>query len=141
MTRTYPVELTTMCLIRNQKGAVLIQERKKSDWPGWTFPGGHVEKDESLTSCITREVREETGLIIQPKLMGLAEWLNGEKGERELCGLFCSDATSEFQGTDLFWLPESELAPEKLAGTLGDLLPIFLGEKQAAFFTPQLTLY
>ncbi|MGC3059303.1 NUDIX domain-containing protein [Enterococcus faecalis] len=23
-----------------------MQERQKKDWPGWTFPGGHVEKNE-----------------------------------------------------------------------------------------------
>lgn len=141
MTRAFAVEMTTMCLIRNAKNELLIQERKKSDWPGWTFPGGHVEKGESLTDCVIREVKEETGLVIQPKLMGIAEWLNGEEGEREICGLFCGETTADFQGEELFWLPESNLIPEKLAGTLGDLIPIFLGQKQAAFFSPKLTIY
>lgn len=44
MNRNFEVELTTLCMIRNQKNEILVQERQKKDWPGWTFPGGHVEK-------------------------------------------------------------------------------------------------
>ena len=28
------------------------------------FPGGHLEKDETLKECLIREIREETGIII-----------------------------------------------------------------------------
>ena len=43
MNRNFEVELTTLCMIRNQKMKSLCKNDKK-DWPGWTFPGGHVEK-------------------------------------------------------------------------------------------------
>jgi len=36
-----------------------------SDESVWQFPGGHLEADESVTGCAAREVKEETGLIVQ----------------------------------------------------------------------------
>lgn len=40
-------------------GKVLVQERKKQDWPGIAFPGGHVEAGESFTEAVIQEVWEE----------------------------------------------------------------------------------
>ena len=31
----------------------------------WQFPGGHLEKDESVIECASREVAEETGLKVK----------------------------------------------------------------------------
>lgn len=61
MNRNFEVELTTLCMIRNQKNEILVQERQKKDWPGWTFPGGHVEKNEGMETAMVRELLEETG--------------------------------------------------------------------------------
>jgi len=50
-------------LIRD--GSVLLVRRSphRLAYPGlWSFPGGHVEKHESLTGALIREVREEIGL-------------------------------------------------------------------------------
>ena len=51
---------TNMCMITNGS-RVLVLDRKNPDWPGVTFPGGHVEKDESFVESVIREVWEETG--------------------------------------------------------------------------------
>ena len=63
MGRTEPAVFTNMCMI-TQEGRVLVQDRKNLDWPGVTFPGGHVEPNESFEESVVREVREETGLTI-----------------------------------------------------------------------------
>lgn len=72
--RTENVELTTLCLIYHED-KILLQNRVKKDWQGYTLPGGHVEKDESIVSSVIREVKEETGLTIaNPKLCGIKQF-------------------------------------------------------------------
>ena len=53
------VEFTNMCMICDGRRVVVI-DRKKQDWPGVTFPGGHVEPEESFTDAVIREVQEGT---------------------------------------------------------------------------------
>ena len=68
------VTFTNMCLIYHDD-MILVQERTKKDWPGLTFPGGHVEKGENFINSIIREVKEETGLTItNPILCGMEEY-------------------------------------------------------------------
>ena len=46
MRRTENVELTVLCLIQDGN-RILLQNRVKKDWQGYTLPGGHVEPGES----------------------------------------------------------------------------------------------
>ena len=73
-TRTENVELTVLCLIQDGN-RVLLQNRVKEDWKGYTFPGGHVETGESFVDAVIREMKEETGLeIIKPRLVGIKQF-------------------------------------------------------------------
>ncbi len=47
MARKETCVLTNMCMICDGD-MVLVQDRKNPDWPGITFPGGHVEMGESF---------------------------------------------------------------------------------------------
>lgn len=52
-------------------GKILLVRRAREPAKGiYTFPGGRVEFGESLTEALAREIREETGLIIE--IVGLA---------------------------------------------------------------------
>lgn len=136
MKRSKQVELTVLCLIRNKEGKVLVQDRMKKDWPGLTFPGGHVENNESTFDAAIREILEETGLLIDPQLVGIAEWLNDKNGGRELATLFIAETAQELpEKTEqpLYWITKEELFATSLAGTLDQLLPIFFQEKQFFF--------
>lgn len=107
------VILTNMCLIYKED-KVLIQERTKDDWPGLTFPGGHIKKGEDITSSVIREVKEETGLDIKdPILCGIEEYKNNNEYDRYLTFFF---KTNKFKGKlkssnegKVYWINREEL--------------------------------
>lgn len=63
--RAEVVTLTNMCMIYDDKGNVLVQDKVDETWGGLTFPGGHIEKGESFVDSVIREVYGETGLTIE----------------------------------------------------------------------------
>ena len=71
---TENVELTVLCLIQDGD-RILLQNRSKNDWHGYTLPGGHVEPGESFVDAVIREIKEETGLtVIGPRLSGIKQF-------------------------------------------------------------------
>ena len=72
--RTEKVELTVLCLVEDGN-KILLQNRVKKDWQGYTLPGGHIGKDESFVDAVIREMKEETGLDIKnPILVGVKQF-------------------------------------------------------------------
>ena len=57
MARTENIELTVICLIYREN-RILLQNRVKEDWKGYTLPGGHVEEGESIVDAVIREMKE-----------------------------------------------------------------------------------
>ena len=127
MKRIEKCVLTNMCLI--YKGEeILVLDRKKKDWPGLTFPGGHVEKNENLNASVIREVKEETGLTItNPVLCGIEEFKT-DKEDRYLMFFYKTD---KFKGKiksskegEVFWIKKNELNKYKLSLDLKRILKV-----------------
>ena len=74
MGRCENVELTTLCLLTDGD-RILLQNRVKADWRGYTLPGGHIEPGESIVDAAVREMKEETGLtVLNPTLCGVKQF-------------------------------------------------------------------
>ena len=130
MARTETVEFTNMCMICDGSRVVVI-DRKKRDWPGITFPGGHVEPGESLVRSVIREVYEETGLTIEdPRLCGVKQWTEEDGSYRYLVFLFRAERfTGELRSSDegeVCWMPLPELQNRPLPYGFPEMLPLFL---------------
>lgn len=138
MSRTTPTILTNMCMIMNQQGFVVVQNRTNSDWPGITFPGGHIEPNESFSQSVTREIYEETGLTINnPKLCGIKDWSNHD-GSRYIvflyiCTEFSGELVSSAEG-EVFWTPLETVKSLNLSVDFDILLDVFINEKLSEFY-------
>ena len=64
MSRSEKAIFTCMCMVENPDGSILVQDRASEDWPGVTFPGGHVEKGESFVEAAIREAVSYTHLTL-----------------------------------------------------------------------------
>jgi 8-oxo-dGTP diphosphatase len=133
--RTEPVELANLCMIYDGD-RILLQNRVKKDWQGYTFPGGHVEPNESFIDSVIREVKEETGLTIKnPKLCGVKQF-KGENG-RYIVFLY---KTNEFEGTlqssdegNVLWIDRNKIRDYKTVNHFQELLDVFDKENLSEF--------
>lgn len=56
--------LVAGALIESPEGIVLVQNRRRDGRVDWSPPGGVVDEGETLIEGLTREVAEETGLVV-----------------------------------------------------------------------------
>lgn len=121
------IKLTIMCMVYKKDGSFLVENRVKKDWPGLTFPGGHVEDNEMITDAVIREMKEETGLTIsnlEPR--GYIEWNEFGDDVRHLAMLF---KTNKFKGEiksskegKIFFIKEKDIKKYPLSN---DFLTIY----------------
>lgn len=106
---------------------VLLVRRKASPYAGrWSLPGGAVELGETVHDAVVREVREETGLDVEPKeVVGVYDNIITE-GDRVrfhyllvdfLCRLIGGELDPGSDASAAEWVP-----PEDLEGV--DLTPL-----------------
>jgi cytidyltransferase-like protein len=52
-----------------KEGKVLLIRRRSTPFKGYyALPGGHIERNEGIEDALVREVREETGLVVEPEM-------------------------------------------------------------------------
>lgn len=137
MDRTETVILTNMCMVYKEN-KILVQNRVDPDWSGVTFPGGHVEKSESFTDAVIREVYEETGLTISnPQLCGIKDWPEDD-GSRYIVLLYKTDKfTGEIKSSsegEVFWTDLEGFHELPLASGMKDMLKVFLDDNLSEFY-------
>ena len=121
--------LTNMVMLYDDKGRFLVQNRLKRDWPGLNFPGGHVERNESIYESAVREMKEETGLrVSELEQVGVFEWNVPKDNLRHVAILYRSKAysgelVSSPEGP-MFWITERDVASYPLSADFDKILVI-----------------
>jgi 8-oxo-dGTP diphosphatase len=68
MTRHYPERpiVGVLGVVRRDRRVLLVQRARAPSIGKWGFPGGVQELGETIFEAVIRELREETGLVVEP---------------------------------------------------------------------------
>lgn len=129
MARIEHAVFTNMCMVYNDD-KILVQDRLNPNWPGVTFPGGHVEHKESFVKSAIREVKEETGLdITDLKLCGIKQFTHSNKGYRYIVLFYKTNCfKGKLKSSDegkVFWINRKDLHNYVLADGFEEMLEVF----------------
>lgn len=130
-------ELCNMCMVMDENGRVLVQERlpkPTNPWCGLTFPGGHLEHGESIVESTIRELKEETGLTVSDLLnCGFVQWYNPAKDLQYIVFLF---KTNTYTGSlknsaegKVRWMTLDEMRSGNLAPNMDRYIDVILNDK------------
>lgn len=106
------VILSTCAVIKCQEKFLILQRNKNDNFLPlvWEFPGGGVEKTETIEAALIREIKEETGIDISQRnlnFLGVSEEFTTQgKAERYLQLNYL---------IDVFQLPQVTLSSEHTA--------------------------
>jgi len=136
--------LMNMCMILDcSTDSVLIQNKIHSKWSGITFPGGHVEDNESIYESTVREIYEETGLHISDlQQAGLIHMNSPVNSERRIIFLY---KTSHFSGEliqnspegTVQWVKLTDMENMPLAPNMKEYLNVFLSDNISEVYITQ----
>jgi len=79
------------CAIVFRRRAVLLIHRTRDGADSWVLPGGTPRAGESMAACARREVREETGLLVDPaRVAFVLEVIGPDEGPRTVDMVFAA---------------------------------------------------
>lgn len=138
MSRSENAVFTNLCMVYDDAGNILVQDRRDPDWPGLCFPGGHIEPEESFVESVIREVWEETGLTIEkPKLCGTKQFQT-ENNQRYVVFFY---KTNRFSGQlksseegEVFWIPKTDLHKYTLCDDFESMIRVFESDELSEFY-------
>ena len=138
MAREERAEFTNMCMITDGSGNVLVLDRQNPDWPGVTFPGGHVEHGESFTESVIREVEEETGLTVEdPVLCGIKQFQTNSDARYVVFFYRATRYSGTLRASDegaVYWVPRQELHKQKLSIDMMEMVRVMESECLSEFY-------
>lgn len=135
--------LTTLCYIeKDGKYLMMHRVKKKNDvnQDKWVGVGGHFEPDETPEECLLREVKEETGLVLDSwRFRGLVTF-QCDRWQTEYMCLYTADGFSgeivECDEGNLEWIPRERVY--ELPIWEGDKIFFRLIEENRPFFSLKL---
>jgi len=114
------VKTTVGCIIEKDGKILLVLRNHEPFKDYWCLPGGHIDFGEPPEDAIKREIKEETGLDIEPKFFGYYNEFYEEIGWHAIVLMFRAKAEGEIKKEDkevkeIGWFDEEQIFNLKLA--------------------------
>jgi 8-oxo-dGTP pyrophosphatase MutT (NUDIX family) len=87
-----PITFGARVLLVHNDHVLLVQPRKSNYW---NFPGGGIKKNEDPARGALRELREETGIIVNAVDYQLGEYCSKAEGKRDTVFIFVATAPNK----------------------------------------------
>ena len=106
---------------REQKHVLLIKRKNPPFQNRWAFPGGFLDKEETLKQCAVREMAEETGVVLEKgdiEFLLMADAPDRDPRGRTISAVYLATGDiSAFRpqaaddAADVEWFPLNDLPP------------------------------
>ena len=113
--------VTTDCVVitKEVESKVLLIQRGNPPFKGcWAFPGGFMDMDETAEQCAIRELKEETGLVVEKVLqIGAYSKVDRDPRGRTITIAYLAvidkpvDVTGQDDAAKAQWFPINALPP------------------------------
>lgn len=138
--------LTNLILISDNPGneqdkntKFLLQHRADKVWSGYSFLGGHIEKEEGISGALRREVWEEAHIKLgQIKLSAVKDFYT-KTGERYIVFMYrnTGKVSKQIKGStegEVGWFTRDEILKLPVVSDFWDMFNLIVADKHSEMF-------
>lgn len=104
-----PTPVVTCTIYYGKKFLVIRRHDAAKKYGGtWGFPGGKVEQSETIVGALVREIKEETDLDVDDRLLLIDSYYYGDSVGLHFAAFATSDAVTTEKGVEYQWLESLE---------------------------------